>query len=167
MNIICDLDGTIALDHGRAHFLHMDPECTKREFPSDHNYVCSCRLGEYPRDWDSYFAACDTDVINRNINSLLSMVWDRRHRIFILSGRSMSASEKTTVWLEKYHVPYHYLKMRNIDDRTDDHILKLKWAADMDLTPDNTLFVLEDRTRVVNAWRAAGFTCFQVEPGDF
>jgi uncharacterized HAD superfamily protein len=162
LNIICDLDGTIALDYKRNHFLHAD-RCPKNK-STDHTLTCICM--PYERRWTEYFDACDTDVPCRGVIELLQSM-AANHTIWILSGRSMSAHEKTLSWLEKYYVPYHKLQMRGQDDRTDDTTLKIKWAEIFDLEPYNTLFVLEDRTRVVDAWRAKGFRCFQVAPGNF
>lgn len=146
MNIICDLDGTIALDHKRNHFLH----------PVDGG----------KRDWDAYFDACHTDKPNRAVIEILHKFF-LYNTIYILSGRSHIVLEKTLTWLVDHNVPYHRLQMRAIDDRTDDHILKIGWAKLFDLTPDNTLFVMEDRQRVVDAWRAQKFTVLQVASGNF
>lgn len=169
MNIICDLDGTIALDHGRAHHLH-GTDCPKRSTSgalNPHAYSCTCTSDQ--RDWNSYFAACDTDEICVPVRAIMNGIQGLigRVNIYILSGRSMSVYEKTIKWLGNNRVPYDFLQMRSIDDRTDDHELKLRWAKDLLLTPENTLFVLEDRDRVVAAWRAKGFRCFQVAPGNF
>lgn len=167
MNIICDLDGTIALDHKRNHFLHGNPECPKLfslNLVDPHTATCICKSQQ--RDWNSYFDACDTDEpCHAVIHIIRTMA--TYHTIYILSGRSMAAQKKTNKWLYDNDVPYNFLQMRGTDDRTDDHTLKLQWASVFDLTPLNTLFVLEDRTRVVDAWRDAGFRCFQVAPGNF
>jgi len=164
MNIICDLDGTIALDTGRSIHLHQNEDCPKYAHPENHAGVCIC--GKEERNWKAYFDQCGTDepcdAVIEILNSLASM-----HDIHILSGRSMGVCNKTIQWLADYEVPYKFLQMRSVDDRTDDHILKLRWAKEFGLTPTNTLFVLEDRQRVVDAWRAAGFRCFQVAPGGF
>ena len=146
MNIICDLDGTIALDHKRNHFLQKN--------------------AEGHRNWDVYFDACDTDEPCFAVINLLAVYYSIS-KVHIFSGRSMSASKKTLKWLDDYGVVYHYLQMRAVDDRTDDHELKVRWADEFGLTPKNTLFVLEDRQRVVDAWRAKGFRCFQVAAGNF
>lgn len=162
MNIICDLDGTIALDTGRAHHLHTS-DCPKKTHP-EHETACICLPAQ--RDWPAYFDACDTDEPNDAVIELLRMSF-HKHKIYILSGRSQTVAEKTALWIQECEVPFHYMQMRSPNDRTDDHKLKLKWAEELGLTPENTLFVLEDRTRVVDAWRAKGFRCFQVAPGNF
>jgi hypothetical protein len=156
VNIITDLDGTIALDHKRAHHLH-GPKCNR--------VVCSCTIAE--RNWEAYFEACHTDEPKVAVITLLTNMHVGDNKIWILSGRSMSVQEKTLKWLKKYDVPYDYLQMRSVEDRTDDHIMKIRWAKHLNLTPENTLFVLEDRQRVVDMWRANGFTCFQVASGKF
>jgi hypothetical protein len=162
MNIICDLDGTIALDHGRVHYLYRDG-CPKFKYAASDKYICSCKPED--RDWKSYFEACDTDEPNMGVIALLHHI--KPHKINIFSGRSQTVAEKTIEWLKKYRVPYDYLQMRAPDSRVADDIMKIKWADDFGLTPANTLFILEDRTRVVEAWRAKGFRCFQVADGNF
>jgi hypothetical protein len=144
--IICDLDGTLALDHVRAkEFLH---------HPTN------------PRNWDAYFAACPNDEPNLPIIALLGAMFNQGYDIWILSGRSMSVFDKTWDWLRKHNVPFDHLIMREIDDRTQDTELKLKWVEERGLK-NKIRFIIEDRQRVVDAWRAAGFTVLQCAPGDF
>lgn len=163
MNIICDLDGTIALDHGRAHLLHKN-DCPKMMDAGNHSLVCICTTED--RNWKRYFDHCDTDVPCHAVIEILASL-QHDHYIYILSSRLHSTLDKTVKWLGDHSVPYNYLQLRALPDRTDDHILKMTWADNFGLTPENTLFVLEDRTRMVDAWRAKGFRCFQVAPGNF
>jgi hypothetical protein len=37
----------------------------------------------------------------------------------------------------------------------------------LDLDRGRVLFIVEDRTSVVEMWRAQGFVCLQCAPGDF
>jgi alkanesulfonate monooxygenase SsuD/methylene tetrahydromethanopterin reductase-like flavin-dependent oxidoreductase (luciferase family) len=141
--IICDLDGTLALDEHRAE-----------------KY-----LRQEPKDWDSYFAACGEDEPNHPIIALLSSM-EAGYTVWILSGRSEAVREQTEEWLDKYGIYYDHLVMRPVDDRTQDTELKIKWANERKLK-ERTLFVIEDRQRVVDSWRAAGYTCLQVAPGNF
>jgi hypothetical protein len=157
--IICDLDGTIALDHGRAaKYLHQEG-CAGRtkERPN-----CTCR-----RDWDSYFFACGTDEPNWPVINMMRLLWEDGYNIRILSGRANRVREITEKWLAEHAVPHHTLILRPENNREDDHKMKPELAFRQGWTPDCVLFVFEDRQRVVDAWRQLGYTVFQVAPGNF
>lgn len=145
--VICDLDGTIALDNGRAkeHLHNPDKK----------------------RDWEAYFKDCPRDAPNWPVTDLLRSLQEQRVVVWILSGRSNIVRYETERWLREHQVPYTGMVMREKDDRTDDHILKIRWARELGFEPNNVWFILEDRKRVVDAWREAGYTCFEVAKGDF
>ena len=146
--VVVDLDGTLCDTAHRVHFLQ-----------------------QQPKDWDGWNGACVddpcVDAIRDTITGLRSAFG---HRIVFLSGRSDEVREQTEAWLE-HHVGFPFtsvsLRMRKAGDHRDDAIVKLELAADAGITPDNTLIVFEDRSRVVKAWREAGFFCAQVADGDF
>lgn len=138
--LIVDLDGTLANDEHRAHHL--------RDASS--------------RDWSSYFAACGGDSpINHIIQLVRILKIYGGKRVHIYSGRSETARVDTLEWLERHNVPYDRLVMRPETERTDDHILKLRWLQNSG-EAENVWLILEDRNRVVAAWRAAGYPCLQV-----
>lgn len=155
--IICDLDGTIALDHKRTHFLHPHPHVGS---------ICDC-VRKGGRDWDSYFFACGDDEPCWPVIDLLRLFFEDGYNIRLLSGRAARVQAITEKWLRQNAVPYHTLMLRPDNNRVDDHELKLELAHRQGWLPTNTLFVLEDRQRVVDAWRRAGYTCFQVASGNF
>lgn len=134
--IIFDLDGTLALDDHRSHHLK----------------------GEV-RNWEAYFDACEGDYPNEAVIEVLRAV-AKTHIVLIMSGRSDRVADKTRGWLRAHNIPYHSLRMRPAEDRTQDDELKIGWAKEYGL--DQILCVFEDRNRVVAAWRAAGVPCFQV-----
>lgn len=144
--VICDLDGTIALDDHRAHFLRGS--------------------GNPTNDWKSYFDACGGDAPNHAVIQLLRILKHAKKRIYILSGRVERTRIDTLAWLENHKVPWDALEMRPDANRVDDTVLKLGWLDTLGIR-DQVWLILEDRTRMVDAWRKAGFTCFQVRPGDF
>lgn len=152
-NIICDLDGTIALDHHRNHFLHQEG-CT--------GPGCGCK-----RDWDGYYAACEGDFPNWPVIDLLRLFWEDGYKIHIISGRVERTLEVTSKWLRNHAVPHTSLHLRPEGVFTQDNLLKIVRAKSLGLEPDNVIFCLEDRQRVVDAWREYGYTCFQVAPGTF
>lgn len=143
--IICDLDGTLALDDGRAERYLRGPE---------------------GKQWDKYFAACGEDLVNEPVKELTRRM-SNWYEIHILTGRSEDVLEPTERWLNANEVRYDSLTMRERSDRTDDHVLKPKVARDRGWTKERTLFVIEDRQRVVDAWRELGYTVLQCAPGAF
>lgn len=141
--ILCDLDGTLALNEHREHFIH----------------------GEN-KDWEAFFKACVHDELNVPIFCILEDM-SRGREIIIVSGRSDEVLQETVQWLDLHQVPYSKLIMRQKGDYTPDHELKKRWIDKYNWTPDDVIFVLDDRDSVVKMWRANGFTCLQVAEGDF
>ena len=144
MNVIFDLDGTLALCQHRRRFVE----------------------GE-KKNWDAFYDACDLDDPNTDVVILTKELFLLNHKIWIFSGRSDRVQQKTTDWLAKYGICYHMLVMRTDGDYTPDEELKKQWTTVLELTPDNTLCVFDDRDKVVKMWRESGFTCLQVAEGDF
>lgn len=159
--VICDLDGTLAIDDHRAVHLHKNPHCPKQ---TDLSAKCFCKPEE--RDWDTYFSLCGEDTPNHAVVQLIRILNHARKRIFIFSGRSDAVRSATVEWLDRYNIVYERLEMRRADSRTDDNVLKLSWVDSLGIR-DRIWLVLEDRSRVVAAWRDAGYTCLQVRPGEF
>lgn len=143
--LIVDLDGTLAINDHRQHFLE----------------------GER-KDWDSFFKACDKDQPNTDVIDLVnrlaapSISGAPSLKIFILSGRIDSVRQATVAWLDKF-VDFDYvLLMRPSNDRSPDSDFKKRLAADYGLTPETVLCVIDDRNSVVAMWREEGHTVLQV-----
>lgn len=148
--IICDIDGTLCTDEHRNHLL-ADPE---------------------NRQWDQYFDLCHLDPPVPAVIEVLKAFQHLRvsvgvpYEIHLMTARIDTIKQKTLDWLERHLVPYDYITFRPADSRVQDNVLKTSWADKLG-GPKRVLFVLEDRQRVVDAWRLAGYTCFQVAPGNF
>lgn len=151
--IICDIDGTLCTDEHRNHILH-----------------------EGERDaaaWEKYFSLCHLDPPVEAVIKVLqafgvfsyeNMVLS--YEIHLMTARNKSTEDQTLDWLRRHKVPFNSVTFRPEDSRVQDNVLKTAWADKLG-GPERVLFVLEDRQRVVDAWRAAGYTCFQVAPGNF
>lgn len=139
--IVCDLDGTLALDHHRAHHLR-----------------------KIPRDWDTYFSMCAEDSPNFAVIAVYTALAQRGYKMLIVTGRRDDYRKQTEEWLARHYIHYSDLIMRPRDNRVDDHILKRLMVTKFF---NRILLVLEDRQRVVDMWRKEGLTCLQVAPGDF
>lgn len=141
MFIVFDLDGTLALNEHRQHFM----------------------TGE-TKDWRGFYAACDGD---KPCEPLISVLWGLvtgGHRVEIWSGRSDEVADKTDAWLEAHGLDCVPIKMRPERDHQPDTKLKAAWLAAEPQKPD---LVFEDRASMVAMWRSHGIVCAQVASGDF
>lgn len=143
MFVVFDLDGTLALNEHRQHFVQRP-------------------VGE--KDWRAFFAACDKDHLYWQVARMLQVLDVTGNRVEIWSGRSSEVIDKTRAWLAEHglgHVPF---RCRAEGDHTPDHELKKSWLDECDAKPD---LVFDDRASVVAMWRAADVACFQVAEGNF
>lgn len=155
---IFDLDGTLADCTHRLHYIE-GPE----------------------KDWRAFFAACKADTPIWPAIRTLQDLQKSGAEIWIWTGRSDEVEGETQQWLsdhkifrnvpllswEPFRVP-EKLMMRKAGDYRPDHVLKGEWMARLEPPEAQRLTaVFEDRDRVVQMWRDAGVTCFQVAPGGF
>lgn len=136
--IICDLDGTIALLNGRN-----------------------------PYDASS----CEQDLLNEPVATILRLNQTRaegeRHHLFFMSGREERHRPQTERWLARHGLIYDGLFMRPTGDSRKDAIIKRELYEAHIASKYHVMFVLDDRSSVVQVWRSLGLTCLQVAEGDF
>lgn len=144
--IVFDLDGTLALDHHRVHYLRGDVKY-----------------------WDEYFNACLHDEPNRPIVQTLKLYAKVGEEVAIWTGRSAKVRDLTLQWLDENNIRdlLTEFRMRDIDDRTQDDQLKQFWLNEVRSLGKRVDLVFEDRQRVVDMWRSEGIVCCQVAPGNF
>jgi len=146
--IIVDLDGTLAINKHRFHFIDK----------TSGNKV----------DWDSYFEACDKDLPNIPVIETIKALKLTGYRIHIFSARGDIVRDKTIQWLKNHAVPFDELTLRKMDSYTPDEELKKQWLLEYYPNYKKDIFcVFDDRNKVVNMWRSLGLSCFQVAKGDF
>jgi len=143
---IFDIDGTIA---DLTHRLHHITE-------------------KKPKDWDSFFEGIYDDKPILHILPIIRAVHAQGFKVVLVSGRNDEYRVATVRWLEnKARIPYHALYMRKKGDRRDDQIVKLGLLEYLRLDGYEPVMAFDDRTRVVEMWRAQGIPCAQVAKGDF
>ena len=147
--IVVDLDGTLTIQGARTEELKKDPP-----------------------NWERLFQRCDEDLPNFAVVGAIRNLRSRYHIIFC-TGRAMypTVLEKTKKQIFDF-VGIHAQKginlfMREAGDYRPDTEIKPELLAKAGITPENTLFIMEDRNSVVAKWRELGFDCFQVAIGDF
>jgi len=143
MKIVFDLDGTLTDPSHRLHHILSDP-----------------------KDWDAFFVACGGDTPIEAavlVCSDLSM-WNE---VEFWTGRPERTRATTVEWLQEHvlgdAVGECIVKMRADGDHRPDHVVKLEYV-DPASPPD---IIFEDRSAVVDAYRARGLTVYQVAPGNF
>ena len=140
--VIFDIDGTLADVSERIHHVR-----GKR------------------KDWDAFFAGMAQDKAIGAMVRLCNLLHDGGMRIVLCSGRTEQHRAETVKWLDREGVRYHELRLRRDGDRRSDTIAKREMLEGIDRS--RILFVVEDRTRVVEMWREQGLVCLQCAPGEF
>ena len=140
--VIFDIDGTLADVSERLH-----------------------HIKKKPKDWNSFFQGIPQDKAILSMVRLCNILYESGIKIILCSGRSDQYRSETIDWLAQEGVNYHELRLRGGHDRRSDVIVKREMLAGMDLS--RILFVVEDRSGVVEMWRSEGLVCLQCAPGEF
>lgn len=156
--IVFDIDGTLADNKHRLHFIQQEP-----------------------KDWDSFFKECWRDSIIEPtvricqylfdaIEALESKFGSAPYEIIFCSGRPERVRRSTVIWLSfalSINVDKVQLYMRADGDHRPDDKVKEELLAKMRADGYEPFLVFDDRNRVVDMWRRNGIQCCQVAPGDF
>lgn len=149
--VVVDLDGTLS-DHSRR--VHL--------------------VGN--KDWPAYHEGLEDDRVHGDVAFALAAFAAAGARIIVCTGRPEHYRLGTEFWLLKHKIPAEAVLMRRSGDSGSDAEIKLKlleqWRADDfarsgAVYSDQEIIVLDDRDKVVEAWRNAGLTCWQVRAGDY
>lgn len=112
---------------------------------------------------------CESDELNFPV----AVVLHKFHRygtqdLIFCSGREEKSRPPTERWLHKHGIDFYKgLYMRKTGDFRKDAVIKKEMYEEHIEGKYNVLFILDDRSIVVDLWRSLGLTCFQVAPGDF
>ncbi len=140
--VIFDIDGTLADVSERIHHVR-----------------------KKPKNWPAFFQGMAQDKAIHSMVRLCTILYDSGTQIILCSGRSEEHRNETVKWLAEQGVRYHELILRPDKDRRSDTDVKREMLAGIDKS--KILFVVEDRSRVVEMWRSEGLVCLQCAPGEF
>ena len=135
--VICDLDGTLAWMGNRS-----------------------------PYD----ASTCDQDALNVVVADIVQSHLAQGDMVIYCSGRDEKYRDITTKWLKRHGLfngAQTTLLMRPEGDTREDSIIKTELYREHIEGKYNVRFAIDDRDRVVDAWRDLGLVCFQCAPGDF
>ena len=140
--VIFDIDGTLADISERAHYIRRKP-----------------------KNWNAFIEGMAKDKAIRSMVRLCNLLYTSGLHIVLCSGRNERNRPETVEWLKREGVHYHELLLRKDEDFRSDAVVKREILGTLDKT--KILFVVEDRSRVVEMWRSEGLVCLQCAPGDF
>lgn len=154
--VLVDLDGTVC---NVAHRLHL----------------------AQAKEWDDFHALLMDDEPVAEIVELLRMIefaasvgWPVE--ILAVTGRGEQWRGLTFDWFTKHSIPIDEVLMRPTDDYTPDGELKIRlieqyfaerYGPGQAAATNRVLFAIEDRDRVVEAYRNYGIKCWQVAQGEY
>lgn len=135
--IIFDIDGTLANNSHRLHFL------------------------EGKKDWDGFFSCLDKDkLILETVNLYKILSSTQNYVMLIVSGRPERFREQTEKWLNDNGIEYQMLFLRGPQDRRPDYLVKQEIFQEIK-KKYSVEFAFDDRGSVVEMWRRNGVFCFQ------
>ena len=144
--VLFDVDGTLADNTHRQHFVR-----------------------QKPKDWKSFFLGIPEDKLIAATYRTLVPLYKHGHNILYVTARPLWTKDMTENWLhEKIDLGIFedgYYRQNN-DFRRDD-IVKREILGQLRLDGWEPWLVFDDRDQVVKMWRSEGIPCFQVNDGDF
>lgn len=146
MDVIFDLDGTLAdLTHRRHH------------------------VENKPKNWKAFFAETHKDAVIEPV-AVMARLCTFGNRVIICSGRPDHLRTVTEEWLAKMWgcaTGHAGLYMRRGGDYRADDIVKEELLDQIIADGFKPVLAFDDRKRVVDMWRRRGLICAQVAEGNF
>jgi FMN phosphatase YigB (HAD superfamily) len=145
--VVVDLDGTLCNSAHREHLARA-------------------------QQWDEFHSLLYLDEPWPDVASLLPLL-SESFVVVALTGRTDRYQTPTLRWLMKHNLEQHidFLLMRPDGDFRSDAALKPAlldtWLEEQQATHADVMFILEDRDKMVEAWRELGHSCFQVRNGGY
>lgn len=121
-----------------------------------------------PKNWGAFSSALVLDKPLPHVKFVHDLFLYHEYKIVYCSGRSDEYETQTRAWLNEHlNVPHPDLRMRRAKDRRPDDVVKKEILDGILADGLNPVFAFDDRTQVVDMWRANGIPCFQVAEGNF
>jgi len=123
------------------------------------------------KQWEEFHAGIPNDKPHYVVVDFLAMAVD--YKILLCTGRDEKYRNATMKWLKDNDLLsiFDELIMRPNGNFERDHVLKLKIVDEFfrsrDAAVDSVFLILDDRDQVVQAYRDAGFKCWQVNAGEY
>lgn len=148
---------------GSAWEPYVPDETKPRAIAVDLDGTLALHNGRNPYDTSKYHE----DTVCPVVREMLDLADVAGYYILVVTGRDAAFRSVCSAWLSANAVGYDELFMRPEGDTRRDDIIKME-ILDNQIAPDyNLRWVIDDRDRVVDAWRSRGVKVAQIARGDF
>ena len=145
MIVVVDLDGTLCDSAHREHLARA-------------------------KEWDQFHSLLGEDEPHLDVLNMIHLL-STGQTVIALTGRNERHRQATLKWISEHNVPLDDLLMRPDDNYESDHELKPRlldeWLDENGFAHSDVWFILEDRDKVVEAWRNLGHNCWQPRSGGY
>lgn len=136
--VIFDIDGTLANNLHRLHFLD----------------------GE-KKNWINFFSCIGQDLVIPETVGLFRLLYStNKYTMILASGRPERYRVQTEEWLKRNCIQYHRLFLRKNGDRRPDYVIKHEMIQEIK-KEFSIEFAFDDHLSVVKVLRDDGIFCFQ------
>ena len=147
MDIIVDIDGTLA-------------DCTHRLHHIKSN----------PKNWKAFFDGMVDDKPIASTVEVVQILYGDYNNVIFCTGRPRSHEQITRDWLKNNLGNWTgncMLMMRADKDFRPDYVVKEEMLSALKEWKVDPKVAFEDRDQVVDMWRKNGLTCYQVAKGEY
>jgi len=116
------------------------------------------------RDWDAFFEACGDDPLIDEVARLLELL-DSGLAIILLTGRPLRVQPQTLAWLDRYHLRWDLLIMRDYGDYSAARYFKRESVHELRGYGFELRLAFEDDRRNLEMFRAEGVPCVYIHSG--
>tara|TARA_Y100000310_G_C20547602_1_gene746375 strand:- start:703 stop:1140 length:438 start_codon:yes stop_codon:yes gene_type:complete len=134
--------------------------------------LCDCEHRQHlaqAQQWDEFHSKLGDDLPHKEV----ALIVDRLigYEVIACTGRNEAWRIATEKWLRHFRFHVDALIMRPDGDWRSDHELKPvlleEHFGSKEKVLNEVILVLDDRDKVVEAWREYGLPCWQVRPGGY
>lgn len=121
-------------------------------------------------DWDTYFASLNGDAAYKDVANTIHLLCGTV-KVMILTSRPERYRKSTIDWLYNKEIPYDVLLMRPDDSIDGSERVKIEileeYFGNKETVLSSVIFALEDRDKIVKAFREYGIPCWHVREGRY
>lgn len=132
------------------------------------NTLCQCdhRISyAKERQWDEFHSRLSEDGVYDDVANTLMNI-NESIGILVVSGRNEAYRQQTFDWLDKNDISVDEVLLRPNGDWRPDHDLKpqliLEFFGSEENAKDKIITILDDREKVIAAFREKGWPCWSV-----